>query len=159
MNKKKATSILKNQIDKLESKENLNHRWTIETRTYLSTFFGQDSEEMNYLKNFNWTPGVASNPEDYKPSIEAFLNDCINTINNIGVKKEPVDNWFSKLPNWAINLGLPALCFISFGVGILFTNNTNSELRKENTELKEQLLLIPSDTIPKQHKNLSDKPK
>jgi hypothetical protein len=158
MNKKKATLILKNQIDKLESKENLNHRWTIETRTYLSTFFGQESEQYKHLDNFHWQPGVADDPERFKPHIVSFINDCISTINNIGLKKDPVDNWFSKLPNWAINLGLPALCFISFSVGILFTNNNNSELRKENSELKEQLLLISSDTITNKHKNLSDKP-
>lgn len=99
MKKRKAISILQNQIDKLDVKENLNHQWTIETRTYLTKFFGQDSEQLNYLKNFHWTPNVASNPEDFKPAIKSFLKDCINTINNIGLKKARLTIGF---PNFRI---------------------------------------------------------
>ncbi|WP_440067372.1 hypothetical protein [Tenacibaculum discolor] len=153
MKKAKAISILQKQIDKLEFEENLNNRWTIETRTYLSTFFGDESEQHKHLENFRWKPSFGSDPREYKHHISSFLKDCINTINNIGIKKDPVDNWFAKLPDWAINLGLPALCFISFGIGVVFTNNNNSELRKENLELKKRIKLVSSDSISKRVKH------
>jgi hypothetical protein len=97
--------------------------------------------------------------ENKREEIINFLNDCVNIISNKGIYKTPTENWFSKLPNWIINLGLPALCFISFGIGVLFTNNNNYELRVENKKLKEKLLLISSDRITNQNKNLSNNPK
>lgn len=159
MRKDKAIKILKTQSEKLNDVNNLDNLWSIETRTYIEKFFGQDSEQLKYVKEFKWRPSVSSEPVLYRPTMVKFLNNCIETISNIGVYKPPTENWFSKLPNWSINLGLPALCFVSFGIGVLFTTNNNYELRKENSELKEKLSFISSDTITNQHKNLSDKPK
>ncbi|MBA6156473.1 hypothetical protein H3Z83_08110 [Tenacibaculum sp. S7007] len=147
MRKNKAISILENQIKKLGKKENLNHRWTIETRTYLKEFFGEDSEQLQFLKDFNWKPGIASEPEIYKPTIEKFLYDCISTIKNIGLKKEVTENWFSKIPNWIMSLSLTGL----FGLGIVIGNVTNDkqnfELRQENKVLKRELLNKTEDTL------------
>ena len=146
MKNKKAISILTEQSEKLKKLELFTtHNWTVETRTYISEFFGKESYQAEHFR-MNLTD-IKS--EQKKEQIISFLNDCINIISNKGLYKPPTENWFSKLPDWTINLGLPALCFISFGVGILFTNNNNSELRKENTELKNKLLLISSN------KNLS----
>ncbi|WP_370479834.1 hypothetical protein [Tamlana flava] len=156
MKTQKAIKILNEQSEKLKKLELFTtHNWTVETRTYLTEFFGKESYQAEHFR-MNLTD-IKSDQK--KEQIIDFLNDCVNIISNKGLYKPPTENWFSKLPNWAINLGLPALCFISFSVGILFTNNNNSELRKENSELKEQLLLISSDTIPNNHKDLSDKPK
>jgi hypothetical protein len=142
MKKQKAIRILKEQSEKLKPLEILNtHNWTVETQTYLSEFFGKQSYQSEHFK------------------IISFLNDCSNIISNKGLYKSPTENWFSKLPDWIINLGLPALCFISFGTGILFTNNNNLELRNENKKLKEQLLLISSDSITNQQEKMSNKPK
>ena len=142
MRKDKAIKILEVQLKKLRDINNLDNLWSIETRTYIEKFFGQDSEQLKYVKDFKWRPSVASDPISYRPTMEKFLNNCIETIQNIGLYKAHSENWFSKLPNWIINLGLPALCFVSFGVGVLFTTNNNYELRKENSELKEKLSLI-----------------
>jgi len=157
MKTKKAINILKNQIDKLMdlSLDDNNNSWVVQTSTYIELFFDKDSYQISYFKEKS---GYLFK-ESARKELNAFLNDCIEVISNKGLYKPPTENWFSKLPNWAINLGLPALCFISFSIGVLFTNNNNSELRKENSELKEKLLLISTDTITNQHKNLSDKPK
>lgn len=155
MTKNKAISVLKNQIEKLNKLpfENTSN-WITQTSTYIDLFFGIDSHQHSY---FHYYGEIKS--EQKKKQLEDFLTDCIEIISINGLHKKPIDNWFSKLPNWAINLGLPALCFVSFGIGILFTNNNNYNLRKENSELKEQLLLISSDTIIYNDKNMRDKSK
>jgi hypothetical protein len=156
MKKQKAIRILTEQSEKLKPLEILTtHNWTVETQTYLSEFFGKQSYQSEHFR-MNLTD-IRS--ERKKEQIISFLNDCSNIISNKGLYKSPTENWFSKLPDWIINLGLPALCFISFGTGILFTNNNNLELRNENKKLKEQLLLISSDSITNQQENLSNKPK
>lgn len=167
MRNKKAISILENQLKKIENPELRTETFLMETRTYIKTFFSEDSEQYNFIANFKWHKfnssytfkGEELQPEKKYNELKEFLNKSIDTIKNIGIKKEPVENWFSKLPDWVINLGLPSLCFISFGFGILFTTNNNAELRRENKKLKEKLLLISSDTIPNNHKNLSNSPK
>ena len=156
MKKKEAIGVLKNQMDKLKNvslDENIN--WRTQTLTYIELFLGKDSNEAIHFKDRS---GYLFK-ENIRTELNLFLNNCIETIIAKGVYKERQDNWFSKLPNWAINLGLPALCFVSFGIGVLFTTNNNFKLRKENSELKEQLLLISSDSLPHQNKNLRNKPK
>ncbi|TXD63731.1 hypothetical protein [Polaribacter glomeratus] len=156
MKKEKAIKILTQQSEKLKNIDLSDIRnWDVETKTYLSDFFGKESHQYNHFRMNLTDPRISVQKE----KIILFLNDCCNIISNIGLYKPLTENWFSKLPNWIINLGLPALCFISFGTGILFTNNNNYELRKENSELKEKLSLISSDTITNNHKNLSNNPK
>jgi hypothetical protein len=114
------------------------------------------------LKSFTWIQRsryLDKTEYEKLKNIKGFLNDCISVISNIGVYKKPINNWFYQLPNWVITLSLTALCFVSFGIGILFTTNNNSELRNENSKLKEKLINIPSDTISDNHKNLKNKPK
>ena len=151
MKKKEAIRILKNQMDKLKNvslDENIN--WRTQTLTYIELIFGKNSNEAIHFKDRS---GYLYK-ENIRTELNIFLNNCTETILAKGVHKEKQDNWFSKLPNWAINLGLPALCFVSFEIGVLFTTNNNSELRKENSELKQQLLHISSDSILNQDKNL-----
>lgn len=159
MKTKKAVNIIHNQIIKLDNKENHNHNWILETRTYLKNIFGEDSPQEKSLHYFSFEYSPNDIPLNEKiVNQKQFLNNCINTVKNIGVYKPKKENWFSELPNWSINLGLPALCFLAFSAGVLFTNNNNSDLRKKNKRLNERLLLVPADTITNQHKNLSNSP-
>jgi hypothetical protein len=154
MKKQNAIRLLTEQSEKLKTLEIFTtDNWTVETKTYLSEFFGKQSYQSEHFR-MNLTD-IKS--ERKKEQIISFLNDCSNIISNNGLYKPPTENWFFKLPDWTINLGLPAICFISFTLGVLFTNNNNSELRNENRILKEKLLLISSDSIT--NKNLSNKPK
>jgi|AntRauTorckE5430_2_1112549.scaffolds.fasta_scaffold00968_5 hypothetical protein len=162
MKKNKAILIIQNQIDKSSDEDNRNESWLIETKTYIFEFFGNNSEQSNFLKSFTWIQRsryLDKTEYEKLKNIKGFLNDCISVISNIGVYKKPINNWFYQLPNWVITLSLTALCFVSFGIGILFTTNNNSELRNENSKLKEKLINIPSDTISDNHKNLKNKPK
>lgn len=154
MRKNKAVSSLRKQIKKLDNKENMNEFWCIETRTYINSYFGENSEQFDQIKDFHWNDKNIN--DTTKGIIYKYLESCIETIIVLGIKKEHYENWFSKLPNWGINLGLPAICFISFGLGILFTNNNNTELKNENKTLKERLSSISTDSISNQHKYLSD---
>jgi len=165
MKNKTAINIIKRQIVKLSktSGEDL-YLWQNQTCTYILSFFNDNSYEYSYIKNYTFFEaaqrGRNSEPKSLdkiRKELNLFLNNCIETINDLGLYKPPVDNWFSKLPNWLINLGLPTLCFISFSFGILFTNNNNRELINENKKLNNKLLLISSDSISNKYKGLSNK--
>ncbi|MCG8786471.1 hypothetical protein G1K52_11940 [Tenacibaculum finnmarkense] len=165
MKTKKAIETIEFQIRKIDNLSTSNlDSWKIQTETFLHSFL-KKKEYTHKIKNFYLSDVNASvfdrtpkSENELKTEMKDFLNDCLFTLSTLGIKKEPIENWFSKLPNWLINLGLPALCFVSFGLGILFTNNNNYELKKENSKLKKSLLK-PSDTITNQHKYLSSKPK
>lgn len=167
MRNKEAISVLRKQLNKIENPENRTDLFLMETKTYIGIFFSDKSDQYSFISNFKWFEPNSffySDDDDKEPEkrylkIKKFLENSIATIENMGIKKEPVvDNWFSRLPNWAINLGLPALCFISFSMGILFTNNNNSELRMENKKLKEEKLIRISDTINVSYKNTINVP-
>ncbi|WP_296316732.1 hypothetical protein [Winogradskyella sp. UBA3174] len=112
MKKSKAIHILKNQIKKLENEQNLNYSWTLETKTYIVKFFGKDSPQESYIKYFDWQPTIADRPIDKREGIKAFVNDCINTIDNIGIKKDPKQNILNRIPDWSIIPIVTALVFI-----------------------------------------------
>jgi hypothetical protein len=155
MKKKKAILILNQQSDKLKKLELFTtHNWTVETRTYLTEFFGKESYQTEHFR-MNLTD-IKSDQK--KEQVIDFLNNCANIISNKGLHKPSTENWFSKLPNWLFSLGLTAL----FGLGIVIGNVTNDkqnfELRQENKELKNKLLSIPADSITNK-KDLSNKPK
>jgi len=156
MKTQKAIKILNEQSEKLKKLELFTtHNWTVETRTYLTEFFGKDSYQSEHFR-MNM---MDIKSDQKKEQIIDFLNDCVNIISNRGLYKPPTENWFSKLPNWLFSLGLTAL----FGLGIVIGNVTNDkqnfELRQENKELKNKLLSIPTDSISNQDKDLSNKPK
>jgi hypothetical protein len=52
MKKNKAILIIQNQIDKSSDEDNRNESWLIETKTYIFEFFGNNSEQSNFLKSF-----------------------------------------------------------------------------------------------------------
>ena len=140
MTKKEAIKILKKQIDKVDELNHLNiDSWKIQTATYLEKFFNNkkysDKITNFYLTDFNTEiqglPNKSTN--DLKSEMKDFLFDCIETISNIDLYKEPIENWFSRLPNWIINLGLPALCLIAYTLGSQLSNNNHIKTEKPNT--------------------------
>lgn len=124
MTNKKAASILNKQIVKLEQ-ENFHYPiWDIQTKTYLSEFFGNKSGQHSFFHNHYWnidsihTNGVTIEAKKYIAS--SFLNDCIDTINDIGIlKKEPKGNFLTRLPDkWAVSIVLGLIGF-AFWMGTL----------------------------------------
>lgn len=140
MKKEKAIKILENHIKKLNSTdEKRTQSFLDETKTYIDLFFGENSYQSSYFNQLFWSYEIGESRDNQEAKIINYIKDCIITIRNIGVYKQPVENWFSKLPDYVINLGLPTICCISFSFGVLFTNNNNLELKKEIKQLKEQL--------------------
>jgi hypothetical protein len=54
MKKSKAINIINNQIKELSDKKNRDDIWLIKTRTYIADFFGDKSEQIDYLNNFSF---------------------------------------------------------------------------------------------------------
>lgn len=94
----KAIKILRTQIVKIKDSENWTNRWTMETNTYLSAFFGVDSKQANHLGNHIWSESKVLNviPEESAKESIKFLTDCIHLIENIGLTK-PKGNFISRL--------------------------------------------------------------
>lgn len=152
MKKNKAIEILKGQRDKLNMTDEKRSQSILdETKTYIDLFFGSESYQSYYFRSFSWynTPHT-SDRNELEIEYLNYLNSCIETIKNIGVNKKPTENWFSRLPNWSINLGLTALCFATFGLGALFNNHElkleNSKLIKDNSILKKKYLMLEKGT-------------
>ena len=167
MNRKNAARILKTQIEKIDNIHHSEHRLFLDqTKTYIVSFFSKDSHEYDYIKHFYFsdfsviTKGStrkSNTIDDLKNELKKFLTNCIETINNIDLYKPPIDNWFSKLPDWLMSLILTTL----FGLGIVIGNVTsdkqNFKLRQDNKELRS--LLKSSDSISNHYKKLSGNPK
>ncbi len=157
MKKRTATGILQKQLLKIPDLSDDNtHLWYNQTCTYIIRFFSKDSYEFKYIKSFDFndiSDDSNISESDSIKDLKLYLNNCIETINNIGLNKPPVDNWFSMLPDWLMSLILVAL----FGLGIIIGNITNDKqnfnLRQDNKELK--LLLSSSDSIANHYKKLS----
>ncbi len=95
MNKKKAIEILQKQKEKIKDEPDLqDYTWTIQTRTCIKDFFGEDSNEYFFIKNFSFGNHVYSEETGnyVKPKIELpiaeisrFLDKCVETINYKGL--------------------------------------------------------------------------
>lgn len=118
MNKRKAIDILHKQIVKLGQDNFNNKTWTIQTKTYLESFFGKESEQYQYFHKYYWSLDYASRTkpktiEMLKHTAETLLNDCIDTIDDLGLKKqEPKGNIISRMSDkWAVTIVLGLITF------------------------------------------------
>ncbi len=135
MTNKKAINILKKQIDKLKTDNDRTKEWTFQTRTYIENFFGKESKEFLYINKFSFF-------NMYHDDVELFLNNCIELIENVGLKKNHKTNFLFTLPDWVVYLILPGL----FSAGLAF-GKYSSDL--QNIELKRELqLLKDSISVP-----------
>jgi len=112
MNKRKAIKILKRQIWKLNQLDNprdVDVDFLIQTKTYIDKFFGNESAQSKRLTGVQIAP---------------FLNDCVDTINNIGLYKHENKNILSKQSNWKL---------VVIAITIFVTGLTTGIWIKENT--------------------------
>lgn len=156
MNNKKAIEILQKQIDKLLStKQNRNESWIIETQTYVINFFGKESHQNNFFKYYSWTPNPDFDPDFQEKQTIIFLNDCIDTIKNIGIYKEPKQNFLNQLSDSLLVLILSVIGIVSFGLGKYTSDVQNIELKSKLEELTKssnppanaKIQLVPTQTI------------
>ena len=158
MKKNKAIKILQGQINKLQKDDNLNTRWVIETKSYLSKFFGKDSEQYEGFKNFKFKPYVGSDPKEKKSGVESFLNDCINTIKNIGLIKEQKVNILNRIPDWSIIPIVTLLLLLGMSYGRYQKDVAYIRLETKLEKLQDSLSRIPSNKIPNKSKEIDDNP-
>ena len=136
MRKKAAISILKNQISKLDDSSNHTESWIIETHTYIEKFFGEKSRQGQFFQSVSFKPYPGFSVQLKITETKKHLEDCANTIKNVGLHKPPKNNFFSQLPDWLLVLILTALASVSFLIGKYTSDLQNIELRRENSELK-----------------------
>ncbi|WP_298147698.1 hypothetical protein [Flavobacterium sp.] len=136
----KAVEILRQQIEKLQtSKDNRTQSWTIETRTYIVYFFGENSFQNEYFRHLSWSIEPKRDHDRQEKDAIKFLEDCINTIKNVGLYKKPTTNILSKLSDSLIVLILTAIATVAVGIGKYISDIQNIELKRENIELKEKI--------------------
>jgi hypothetical protein len=160
MDNKTAISILNKQIDKLKlSKENRTDSWTIETKQYIISFFGEDSIQKDFFNGYSWVLNPNSDLDWQEKQVIAFLNDCINTIRNIGLYKKEKPNFLVTLPNWIISAVLPGLFALGLLAGKCSSDYQNVKLKQDNILYQDTLSSIRKNTdnkskiISKQKKN------
>ncbi|NOQ26014.1 MAG: hypothetical protein GQ564_11680 [Bacteroidales bacterium] len=142
MNKRIAIKIMRTQLAKVESSEKFSeiaNTWQLQTTTYVCNFFGENSSEYEWINH-------AELRGEYKADPIPFLNNCIETINNIGLYKRPKSNFLTSAPNWLIMLLFPFIFSAGIAIGKYSSDLQNIELRRE---LKSCLnsLSNPSDKI------------
>ena len=123
MTKTKAIEILNKQIVKLEKDQVDKNQWNLQTNTYLRSFFGEDSEQSVYLNyhtwNYNQLEGSGQIKDKKQPVID-FIGDCIDTIQDLGLKKlDPKGNFLTRISDkWAVTV-VSSLVVVAFFLGRL----------------------------------------
>jgi hypothetical protein len=118
MNNKTAIAILKRQINKLQSsKENRNDSWTIETKHYIISFFGENSIQKDFFNGYSWSLNPNSDLDWQENQVVLFLNDCINIIKNVGLYKKPKTNIVSDKSNFELISIVIAISLFAFWIG------------------------------------------
>jgi hypothetical protein len=137
MDNKTAISILNKQIDKLKlSKENRTDSWTIETKQYIISFFGEDSIQKDFFNGYSWVLNPNSDLDWQEKQVIIFLNDCISIIKNVGLYKRPKTNLVSDKSNFELIGIVIAISIFAFGVGYwakkfeIFSIENKSEVSK-----------------------------
>jgi hypothetical protein len=96
MKKEKAIEILRRQQSKINSITVADSEtWIFQTASYIKLFFGEDSPEMKAINQFRYyntndmfLGRANSSLNSYKPVAHTFIENCIETINDKGLKKK-----------------------------------------------------------------------
>lgn len=159
MKKKHAIQVLRKQINKLDHNTNLNNKWTVQTKSYLKAFFGTDSEQYEYFKDFRWKHGVADDPEKHVKPVSIFLNDCIEVIQDIGLKKEEKKNFLSRIPDWSIIPIIASLIFIGGILGRYQKDIAFIRMEEKIEKLQDSLSVAAPNNIPDKVKQVDSEKK
>lgn len=156
MNKKKAISILQNQKKKLKHLSNHEERWIVQTRSYIKDFFGIDSSQYKFLSKGNlFFQGVDGYDSNGARTLSKFMDDCIEVLENIGLKKKERKNLLNTIPDkWLIPI---CIGFISLGtlLGSQFKDIGYLKLENELKKSNDSITRILSDSIPYKVKDIN----
>jgi hypothetical protein len=156
MTSKKAIEILNKQIEKLS--QNRNENWTIETHTYIKMFFGENSRQNDFFRYYSWSDNPGTNLNGQEKATIDFLKNCINTIKNVGLHKEPKHNFLNQLSDSLIVLILSVIGFVCFGLGKYMSDVQNIELKSQVERLTKSPISTPNSNSNKTPKH-TDKAK
>jgi len=145
MNSTKATSLLNRQLDKLTSLDEEKYQaWKTQTTSYIKDIFGSDSEELKFIKGFEFIGLYDNNPYNYQikektPKIKTFLENCVESLEHRGFikpKKDVVnkESWTKKYPViWEIVKAIIIL-LVGYFFRVITEPRQNQVGNKINTE-------------------------
>lgn len=153
MKKNKAIKILKKQIDKLDQykKGDFLDLWIIQTEYYINEFFHDNSF---HVKFFNKLTSPRISQENYDKEFEALrvklkvlLTSCIETIDDVDVKKPDGRNFLYRLNDaWLTTLlAFAATLFFQAGVSYQKVNDERNYTIEINGDKYHQLIKQPID--------------
>jgi hypothetical protein len=144
MKKEKAIEILQTQLTKVEKINADNcYVWQTQIASYIKTFFGETSNEFQFINTvqfYFYIEGKDKETRDKIPRLKQFIENCIETISNTGLKKKEWKQVFITTHPavfWSIFV---AIIGFSFWAGTLVSNSTNkgNNASNENTQNKNE---------------------
>jgi hypothetical protein len=158
---------LKSTIPTTDQEEKV---WLIQSRSFIKSFFGDNSHEYSFINNFSFHDSVKKvsdfwagvksydpNPDrpkvDHKLSASTFLDNCIQTIKINGLYKDPKKEFLNKYSDKEIiGTFIASLIFVGglcYTIGQIVSSNKIEKLEIENQKLKDSisgLRAIPTNT-------------
>lgn len=127
MNNKKAIEILQKQKLKLDNPNFLkDETWVFQTASYIKDFFGENSAEYVFISKFQFRVYFTNYDSEQDavrelnaktPKAKKFLENCIETISNKGLYKEPKTNIISDKSNFELISIVVAIAIFVFWIG------------------------------------------
>ena len=160
MNSRKAIEILQKQKLKLDNPNFLkDENWVFQTASYIKDFFGENSTEYFFISKFQFS-AYYSNLDSKQdaigrlnaqtPKAKKYLENCIETISNKGLYKQPKTNFLNRISDTAlwtiISISFTGLIYVGFFFGNLYSDKQNIEIKKENENLKDSISSIYKHT-------------
>jgi len=153
-----AVDILVRQKEKLQTDNLTDGTWLTYTSSFIKDFFGETSQEYNFINNFKFHRNSISAYYDLIADVNKnrivaskFLDECIEIINHKGLHKSPKQNFINRLSDTALWTLIPLCLAVIWGFGFtvgLFTSDVkNFDLRQENKLLKDSLSDIRASSI------------
>lgn len=153
-----ALNILNRQLSKIVNIQKGDTSWVLQTQEYIKTFFGDETHFLHFFKTFTFKQlhnyGSEDDPHliDRKKRATEFLNDCIQTLNDIGLYKKPKQNFLSSLSDTALwtmfGTILPLIIYLSFYFGKKEGDNKIEKLEIELQKSKDTISSIRITSFP-----------
>jgi hypothetical protein len=156
MNNKKAIEILQKQKLKLDNPNILkDETWVFQTASYIKDFFGENSSEYTFISKFEFKAYYTNYGSEQDavrelnaktPKAKKYLENCIETISNKGLYKQPKTNFLNRISETAlwtiISISFTGLIYVGFFFGNLYSDKQNIELKTENEKLKDSISIF-----------------
>lgn len=144
MTNKRAAEILQRQIDRLQSKDINYDLWVIQTEYYIKEFFKEASFQYKYSDSL-FAPQIHEQNYNYK--LESFitkntnfLKNCIEIINEVGIKSPEGRNYLYRFNDaWLTVILSIGITFI-FGIGVFYQKYSDNRSYKIDLTSSDSML-------------------